>query len=400
MSDYAFIVDTGVIVPDTADTLAAVQAEFRTAFGDDLDVSAETPQGVLITAETEARDAVARNNAALANQINPNLAGGVFLDAIWALTGGQRVRATPTLVRDVKLSGVAGTIVPAGARASLGASGAVFELTSAVVLDAGIGLGVFQAVDAGAIPVSIGQLNTIVSSVLGWETVSNPLAGETGVAGESDIASRIRRRQTLALQGVALPEAIVSGLYTVEGVRSLAFRENVTNAPVTIDTVTLGAHSVYACVDGGSDTDVALMLLRKKSLGAGWNGTTTVNVTEPYSGQLYAVKFSRPTIIQIFVRVTVVLNGAAYPDVPGLVRAAMVSYANGEQEGEVGFVVGGDVSPFELASAVNRVAAPLYVRAITLSTDGTTYTGAEISITIAQKAALLAGNIAVTVAAS
>jgi len=230
--------------------------------------------------------------------------------------------------------------------------------------------------------------------------VTNPAAGETGLDQESDIASRIRRRQTLALQGVSLPEAIISGLNTVTGVRSLAFRENVTAAPITIEGVTLGPHSVYACVDGGTDNDVALMLLRKKSLGAGWNGTTSVTVREPYSGQDYIVQFSRPTVIQIYVRVTVVLNGAAYPDVPGLVQQAMLDYANGLQADEPGFVVGGDVSPFELASAVNRVAAPLYVRSCTLSTDGVTYSASEVAITIAQKGGLLQGNIAVTVVAS
>lgn len=400
MVDYGFIVDTGVIVPDTADQLAQVQAEFRTAFGDDLDVSPETPQGVLIAAETESRDSVARNNATLANQINPNLAGGAFLDAIWALTGGQRVAATPTLVRGVIMTGVPGTIVPAGSLASLGSDGPQFQLIGGAVLTAGSATGDFQAVELGAIPVAIGALNQIVTSVLGWETVSNPAVGDTGRDEESDIAARTRRRQTLALQGVALPEAIISGLHTVEGVRSLAFRENVTNAPITIEGVTLGPHSIYACVDGGTDNDVAMMLLRKKSLGAGWNGATTVTVTEPFSGQNYDVQFDRPNIVQIYVQVTVVPNGAAYPDIPGLIRAAMISYAGGEQDGEDGFVVGGDVSPFELAAAVGRVAAPLYVRNILISTDGTTYSAAEVPITIAQKGGLLAGNIAVTVATS
>lgn len=115
MADYGFIVETGVIVPDTSDQLAQVQSEYRTAFGDDLDVSPETPQGVLIAAETESRDSVARNNAALANQINPNLAGGVFLDALWALTGGARFVATPSVIRGVELGGVPGAIIPEGA---------------------------------------------------------------------------------------------------------------------------------------------------------------------------------------------------------------------------------------------------------------------------------------------
>lgn len=398
MPDYEFITGSGVIVPDTSDILEQVKNEFRAAFGADLDTSPETPQGVLIVAETESRDAVARNNADLANQINPNLAGGVFLDAIWALTGGARVVATPTLVRGVTLSGIPGTTIPAGARASIGSAGPEFFLISGVVIPAsGSEQGTFQAVDLGPIEAAIGALSQIVTPVLGWESVSNPVAGELGRATETDAAARRRRRQTLALQGVALPEAIVSGLYSVEGVRSLAFRENVTNAPVTIEGVTLGPHSIYACVDGGSDNDVALMLLRKKSLGAGWNGTTTINVVEPFSGQTYPVQFSRPTIIPIFARVTVVANGASFPDIPALVRSAMVAYAEGDQEGEDGFTVGGDVSPFELAGAINRVAAPLYVRSLEISDDGVSFSSAEIPITIAQKATINESSISVTV---
>jgi hypothetical protein len=76
----------------------------------------------------------------------------------------------------------------------------------------------------------------------------------------------------------------------------------------------------------------------------------------------------------------------------------MVDYANGVQEGEEGFIVGGDVSPFELASAVNRVTPTIYVQDVQLSTDGTTFSAANVTITIAQMATLLAGNIAVTVA--
>lgn len=396
MADYEYINQTGVIIPDTADLRSEVEGEFREAFGSDLDVSPETPQGVLITAETLARDRVVRNNAALANQINPNLAGGVFLDAIWALTGGQRVAATPSLVRGAILTGVPGTIVPEGALASVGAAGAQFRLLSAVVLTGGSGVGNFQSVDLGAITAPANSLSNIVTGVLGWETVTNPSAAEVGQDQESDLASRIRRRQTLAAQGITLPEAIMSGVYMVEGVKSAVFRENVTASPITIEGVTLGPHSIFVCVDGGTDQAVAQVLLRKKSIGAGWNGNTTVEITEPFSGQVYEVLFSRPEAVPILVRVTV-SGGAGYADVPGLVRKAMVDYAQGNLEGEVGFVVGNDVSAFELASAVNRAAPEIYVQNVTLSLDGTTYSSNAIAITIEQIATLLAGDIAVTV---
>jgi len=312
------------------------------------------------------------------------------------LTGGERVAATPSIVRDVELTGVPGTIVPAGSLASVGSEGALFALLSAVVLTGGTGVGMFQSVDLGSVAAPVGTLSQIVTGVLGWESVSNPNAAEVGRDEESDIASRIRRRLTLAVQGITLPEAIMSGLYTVEGVQSAVFRENITGATIVIEGVSLVEHSIFVCVDGGADLDVAAMLLRKKSIGADWNGNTTVEVTEPNSGQVYEVKFSRPDPIPIFVKVTV-RNTSSFSNVPAIVRAAMVEYADGRQEGETGFTVGADVSAFELASAVNRVAPTIHVQEVTLSTDGVIYSSDTIDITIEELATLLAGDIAVTV---
>lgn len=397
MVDYQYLTETGVIVPDTSETLETVRSEFRTAFGNDLDVSAETPQGVLITAETLSRDSVIRNNADLANQINPNIAGGVFLDAIWGLTGGQRQKATPSFIRNAILTGVPGTIVPEGSRASVGVGGPEFALTGAVVLNnTGVGEGVFQSVDLGPFNASIGTLTQIVSGVLGWETVANPYPAELGASEESDIAARVRRRLTLAQQGVALPEAITSGVYDLPGVRSAVFRENYTDEPMTIEDVTLVAHSIYLCVDGGLDHDIALMLLRKKSLGAAFNGSTGLEVIDPVSGQNYIVKFSRPEEVTIFARVTV-SGGQSFSDIPSLVRQAILNYTQGLQEGEDGFTVGNDVSAFELAGAVSREIPGVYVRKVEISDDGTTFSTDDIPITISQIATILASNITVTV---
>lgn len=400
MADYQYLNDTGVIVPDTGVVQSTVEGEFKGAFGQDLNVSPSTPQGVLITAETIARSEVLRNNAALANQINPNLAGGVFLDAIWALTGGGRRAATYSVVSGVHLIGLPGTVIPAGSQASL-IDGTLFASVSAVTLDGGgNGYVDFQAVAPGPIAVSIGALSQIVTAVLGWDTVTNPnatTAAQTGTLVESDLASRQRRKNTLSLQNVALPEAITSALYDTPNVRSLTFRENVTDATTTIDGVSMVAHSVYACVDGGTDADVAAALLANKSLGANWNGTTTVNVTEPASGQVYPVKFSRPAAVAVQARFTV-RNLSALIDVPNAVRQAVLDYAAGLLEGEPGFTVGSSVSAFELAGAVNRQNPGIYVQLCEISLLSPVSWGTgEIAISISQIATILSGNIAVTV---
>ncbi|MDE9590754.1 baseplate J/gp47 family protein, partial [Xenorhabdus bovienii] len=86
------------------------------------------------TMETENRDAMVRNNAELANQINPDIAGGVFLDAIWALMGGSRFAATRSSLSNVEFGGVPETIIPTGAQAE-SVTGALFETTRTLIID-------------------------------------------------------------------------------------------------------------------------------------------------------------------------------------------------------------------------------------------------------------------------
>lgn len=396
MADFDYITSRGVIVPDTEQILAEVTAEWREAFGDDLVVTPETPQGVLITAEVEARDSVARNNAAIANQINPDIAGGVWLDAIWALTAGSRRGATRSLISGAVLGGQPGTIINAGALATVAATGAQFRTTGTAIIGAGGTTTVnLVAVETGPVQAPAGSLTQVATSVLGWETITNPNAAVPGRNEESDTASRRRRRQTLGLQSVAAAEAITSRLYQIDGVRSLAFRENVTNAEQVIDGITLAPHSIYVCVDGGTDAEIGRALLETKSLGAGWNGAVTVDVVEEASGQSYAVQFDRPEVVTLYARVTVRANGL---DAQSIVPSAIVAYANGELDGDAGLVVGADVSPFEFAGAVNQQEPRIFVTRVELSTDGATWAAADVPIGLNQKASISSSAVQVVLA--
>ena len=83
---YEYVDSAGLILPDTSELETEVEDEYKAVFGDDLDVNPETPEGILITAEVTQRAGLVSSNAQVANQINPNFAGGVFLGAIAALT--------------------------------------------------------------------------------------------------------------------------------------------------------------------------------------------------------------------------------------------------------------------------------------------------------------------------
>ncbi|MCG5274717.1 baseplate J/gp47 family protein [Providencia rettgeri] len=385
MADYQYLTSQGVIVPDTSTLRDDVESEYRSVFGQDLDVNPETPQGALITMEVENRDAVVRNNAELANQINPDLAGGIFLDAIWALMGGQRFDATHSFLSQVKFTGIAETIIPKGSQAAT-LNGDLFETTKTLIIGKdGSVTGDMRAIETGAVECGVGQLNKVASSVLGWETVHNPSNAVLGRDAESDLQSRRRRKQTLAKNTVSVGEAITSALYELEGVRSLAYRENYTDQPMMFDGITLVPHSIYVCVEGGDKEAIARSLLRTKTLGAAFNGSEEVEVLENISGQIYPVKFDRAKEFVLFCRVTV---KKATVDAQTIIPAAVESWANGDIDGEGGLVVGRDVSPFEISAGINAVEPRLFITRVELSTDGKAWSSNNYEIKMNEVARL------------
>ncbi len=399
MATYNFIDSTGLIVTDTSTLLTEVEDEYKDVFGDDFIVDPGTPEGALISAEATSRASVANNNAALANQINPNYAGGVFLDAIYALTGGARSAGERSTVA-VDITGVANTVIPVGATARTTAGD---EFTNPTALSIGVGgtvSGTFQSVEIGAIGAPVGTLTTIVDNIIGWETITNPTAAVVGSNQQSDNDVRTARNGELALQGRSLAEAVASNVSAVEGVTSLVFRENptaVATIPPAVAPIALAPHSVWAVVQGGVDEDVANALYEAKSAGAAWNGSESVDVTDQSSGQTSEVLFDRPTEIPMLARVTVRADNTSTVDPTPAVKSAIVDYANGDIEGESGFIVGNDVSPFELAGAVNIQSPEVYVTLLEIAYDDPVpaYVTATLVIELNEIATILETDIQV-----
>lgn len=385
---YNEIVSTGVIVPDTSDVKKDVQDEFKTAFGDDLILDDSTPQGVLITAETAARSNFLQNNAALANQINPNEAGGIFLDAIWALTGGARSPATYSTAT-VNVTGVNGTLIPEGSIVQ-NANGDEFASTGVITIASdGTGSGTFKCTEPGPIEALAGTLTQIVNGVLGWETATNPTDATLGAFTQSDASARTLRNSTLALQGSMLSEGIISAVNTITR-QSMSFRENIEPTPQTIDGIAMAANSIYCCVAGGTDTEVAMAIMSKKSGGCQYtNGASSspksVTLVDPYSGQSNVVKFDRPNAKLVIIQVNVSASSATVNPTEAI-KDIILQYADGEIEGEPGFAVGKNVSPFELAGAINQQLPTVYIKSVLVAFTGGTPQPVELVLELWEQA--------------
>lgn len=399
-SAYEYITLTGTILPDTIDTILQVENEYQTVFGSNLIVTPNTPQGKLITAEVIGRNSVAINNANLANQINPNFAGGIYLDAIMALTGSVRGGNTYSQITGVTLTGVAGTVIPSGSIALVSGTNAQFALQSTVTLDmTGNAIGVFIATLPGPIVANINTLTLISSDApLGWETVTNPNSATLGSYQQSDEVTRTFRRNTLASWGSATLFAITTALFNTPGVKSLQRLENRSWNTVVISGITLIPKSVWFCVDGGTDLAVATSIQSKASGGCGFNGSVEVDIIDPISNVADIILFDRPTEVPILVRATI-RSPSSVSDPVGTVIAAIEAYANGLLNNLQGLTVGVNVSPFELSGAVTTEAPTIYVQKMEVAYVGMSpvYQTTELPIDINQIATIAINAISVIV---
>ena len=177
----------------------------------------------------------------------------------------------------------------------------------------------------------------------------------------------------------------------------MAYRENITAATATIDGISLVANSIWVSVQGGTNIDIARALLRSKTAGANWNGAQSVSVIDEFSRQAYTVRFARPTVRNLQIRITI-SQASSVVDPVSTVRQTVLAYAN-NQTREIGFVIGVDISPFEIAGIINQNAPGIFVNLVEIAnqSNNPSYQSTIFSINTNELPALTQGNIIVVV---
>lgn len=403
---YDYIVETGVIVPDTSTLKSDVQAEYVAQFGPTMLLEDDTPQGRLIDIETTARSGVVGITAESANMINPQVSVGTFLKAICGLHDVWASSETFTVIAGVSMTGSFNTTVPSGSRI-VDTDGNYYRLVSDTAIGPAISaVGTFQAIDAGPLSPTLSSL-TIVDGTFGWTGINATSAVVTvGSFEETDAQLRVKRTALLSRLGKGQTAAIASNVAAVDGVRALQNRDNPASTAQTIDGVAMPASSTWICVQGGVNADIGQALLASKQTGSPYtggssNGTIVSQLlVDPISGQTYPVIFTRPITKRSVVRVTVASGSSIDPSTA--VPNAVMIYANGQLDAEPGYVVGAHISPFEISAAINVQLPSLFIRKVEVAFyDGVTppvYSTNELVIALWEQATLVISDIAVVVA--
>jgi hypothetical protein len=374
---YTYLLTTGTISIDTTDLLTDVEGEWTSAFGATLNTDASTPQGTMIASETTARTSVMKNNAELANMQNPNLAYGVFLDAICALLGITRGTNLSTVAQGVQITGNSTVTWAAGSRVQT-PNGDIFTLVNQIEIPVGGTLtnAVFQSQAYGAIPFPLGAMEILDGQIgIGGVSAISTTTVALGATQLTDPQLKNARNQQLAIQGTASAQAVYANLLKVPNVTSCQVVENNTGQtanPINGITFTLGS-ALWVCVAGtATPSAIAAAAYAAHNSGCPWdfgaagmgnpvnspNGTPT---QDPITGCTYEVKSTTPIMFDVYVNATITQSPAQSPGEPAL-AAGMISYASGQEEGEAGLVVGANVNAFEMGGSLIRQFPGIYVK--------------------------------------
>ena len=306
---------TGLVAEETSVVRARIAQEWKNAFATDprlpvLDTNPETPAGQLIDGQTALASEKDNDMIYIANMFNPKNATGVWQDALASIYFLNRKIALPTYVT-CQVRGAYGTTIPYGALVQ-DVNGYTFLNTSVVVIGSSGTANIYvRCTETGAVEVAPNTVTQIVTTVPGWDSVSNPSAGVTGRDEESQAAFENRRVGSVGKNSHGAVASIYGTIADLNNVVAVLVLENTTNADKTIKGVTLAGHSVYISVYGGDNTDIARAIYNKIDGGCGTQGNTMLTYNPASDNiadqpdSLYTYYIEIPDTVETAVKVTV-----------------------------------------------------------------------------------------------
>lgn len=189
---------------------------------------------------------------------------------------------------------------------------------------------------AGPWVASARTLNVIETPVGGWSSALNLLDAQLGANIESDPELRLRREEELAAPGNASLEAVREhvlkvGKDTSNPVLTARVFENYT---MSTNADGMPPKSIEVLVEGGEDEDILQAVFESKAAGVEPHGTVSGNVIDS-EGETHVIKFSRPTMKDVYVKLLVQKNPDEFPsDGEAQLKSAVVLFGNKQKVGK------------------------------------------------------------------
>jgi len=183
-------------------------------------------------------------------------------------------------------------------------------------------VGEVVAVNSGIIVQPANTVDTILTPMLGWDSVINPIAATPGEDRETDEQLRLRFRNGKFDRATNTLDAIYSALINLDNVSEVTIYENDTSV---VDGNGVPAHSFLPIVVGGLSTDIANAIWDNKPIGILSYGNTTVSIND-IQGIAHDVSFSRPTPVVIYISIDITTNVNFPANGNAAIQSALIQY--------------------------------------------------------------------------
>ncbi len=313
----------GLLCENTEDIRTQVQNIFKNAFGDDLDVDPETPQGQIIDSLTAIIADKDTQLLELSNQFDPYKNDGIYQEALAHLYFIERKGARASLVT-CECKGLSGTFIPRRSIVKNADNILFYSLDDAYIGETGKVDIVFECEKVGAVYTPLHSVNTIVTVISGFDSVINNSPVVLGSEEESRAEFEKRRSLSVAKNAQGSISSLYGELSQIENVVDLLILENTTSVTKTIKNVEVEGHSILISIAGGNDVEIATAIYRKKDAGCGTSGTQVVEYVDSAFGAVYKYNIVRPKSVNIFMQVHITIKEDTKADIEETIKQILV----------------------------------------------------------------------------
>ena len=384
------LTDAGFRRPTYAELLDALEYKARELFGSKANLTVRSPLGIFLRIFAWMLNLLFSTLEDVYNSRFIDTAVGASLYNLGRAIG-LRLLGAQKAVGYLTFTGEDGVEVPEGFLAETTAGMQYITVSSGVIRNGEVTLPA-TAVSSGPDSNTLkGTITTITNPKLGIETVTNAKPFDGGRNTETDAEFRERYYKSVDFAGGVNLEAIIAEVYeSVEAVIAVTGEENDTDDESESG---LPPHSVEIIAYGGLDEEIAQAIYRRKAAGIESFGNTTVPVITA-SGRTYNIRFSRPSPVNIWVKVFNLVTDKHFP-LNGIeqIKQSIVAYIGADTRG--GLNIGQSVICVKMPTEVLKVPGVVDFD-LQISADGKTYGWDNISILARQKAVTNESMVVVT----
>ncbi len=316
---------TGFVAETLNDVLVNLNAAMTAQFGDTVNLQPTSLVGQVVGIISEQLSEIWELAEAVYLSQYVDTATGSSLDNVMALQGITRLAAKQSTV-SVTITGLGGTLIPAGTVFSVSGTGDKFQTIADVTIpSAGTTVQAnCVSVVFDSIPAPAHTLTVIVTAVNGMTSVDNPLAAVVGRQQETDAQLRARHSEDLVTSEGGTVEAIRAKMLQVAGVIDVLVFDNSTQMS---DSGGRPSKSYEVVINGGADSDIDEEIWLTKPAGIATFGTTHHTIVDT-QGFTQPVNWSRPTVVPIYLIVNITANGTAPSNLAALALTEFLAYGD------------------------------------------------------------------------